>query len=222
MVAVISAITTFLLWLLPRHYDAPESFEAALQLHQNHVYMSRLWVNFIHIFFALAAYLATASLLRRRSACLASFGFICFCLWGFVELIGVTISIFAVNAIWRAEFSGATPDVQGHYRVLLLGFDGVWDALFFLLLVGFLFGTTCFGLAALKGRGLERLLGVLFLLAAPLTVAIMVSGYTSIRIFDVLISSAYPILQPISRALLGAWLWKMSDSSSWARTLAKP
>ncbi len=99
----------------------------------------------------------------RRSPSLAGFGFVCFLLWGFVELSGVSVNIFAVNADWRAHFAAATPEGQGQLRVLLLGFDAVWDALFFLLLTGFLLGTTCFGLAALAGTGLERWVGIMFL-----------------------------------------------------------
>ena len=213
--AALSAVTTFLLWLLPRLYEVPDGLEAAVGLHQNPVYLSRLWVNFVHIFLALAAYGATAVLLWRRSPSLAGFGFVCFLLWGFVELSGVSVNIFAVNADWRAHFALATPEGQGQLRVLLLGFDAVWDALFFLLLTGFLLGTSCFGLAALAGTGLERWVGVMFLLASPLTLAIMLGGYAGVAFMDSIVSWLYPVLQPFSRALLAAWLWQagVDDSS---------
>ena len=99
-------------------------------------------------------------------------------------------------------------------RVLLLGFDAVWDALFFLLLTGFLLGTSCFGLAALAGTGLERWVGVLFLLASPLTLAIMLGGYAGVTFLDSLVSWVYPLLQPFSRALLAVWLWQAAVDNS--------
>lgn len=205
--AVLSAVTTFLLWLLPRMYDSPAGFEQSVALRENAYYLARLWVNFVHIFLALTAYGAAAWLLWRRSPALAGFGFLWFLLWGFVELIGVTTNLFAVNRLWRAQYAASTPEVQEQLRALLLGFEGVWDALFFLLLVGFLLGTTFYGVAALRGAGLERWVGYLFLLAAPLTVGIMIGGYTSLRVFDGFVAWVYPVLQPVSRALLGVWLW---------------
>jgi len=48
-----SAVTTFLLWLLPRLYQAPVGFEASLRLHAEPLYMARLWVNLVHEFLAL-------------------------------------------------------------------------------------------------------------------------------------------------------------------------
>jgi hypothetical protein len=216
--AVLSAVTTILLWLLPRLYTSPQGFAEIVHLYQNPTYMARLWVNFVHIFFALLAYAVAAALLWRRSPILAGFGLICFLLWGFVELVGVSTNIFAVNFAWRAQFASAPPEVQAQLKVLLLGFPAVWDALFFVLLSGFLVGTFCFGVAATAGNGLERWVGVLFLLAVPLTLAIMLGGYASVAIFDGVVSSVYPVLQPISRALLGFWLWREGANNSFKPT----
>jgi hypothetical protein len=205
--AFLSAVTTFLLWLLPRLYAAPDTFEQSIELHANPFYLARLWVNFIHIFLALVAYGAAAWLLRARSTALAGFGFLWFCLWGFTELLGVTMNIFAVNATWRSQFAAATPEVQEVLRTNLLGFAALWDAMFFLLLVAFLLGCLCYGFAAARAKGVERLVGILFLLAVPLTAAIMLGGYTSIAALDPIAEGVYPVLQPISRGLLGYWLW---------------
>lgn len=206
--AVLSAVTTFLLWLLPRLYPSPDTFEAAVRLHQNPYYMARLWVNFVHIFFALIAYGAAAWVLYRAAPALAGFGYLWFVLWGFTELLGVTVNIFAVNRTWRPAFADAAPELQASLRTNIAGFAAVWDAMFFLLLVAFLLGTTCLGLAALRGDRLGRWVGGLFLLAAPLTLGIMIGGYTQVHVFDPAMEAVYPVLQPVSRALLGYWLWR--------------
>ena len=210
--AFLSAVTTFLLWLLPRLYDAPAGFEQAILMHQDTAYIARLWVNFVHIFLCLAAYGAAAVLLWKRSPALAGFGFVCFLLWGFTELIGVSINLFAVNFTWRAQFQSATPEVQEQLRVLLTWFPAMWDALFFVLVNGFLAATTCYGLAALPGKGLERWSGALFLLGTPLTLGIIVGNYTSLTIFSDIMDWIYPVLQPVSRATLAAWLWHAGSS----------
>lgn len=211
--AALSALTTFLLWWLPRLYDAPQDFSQALALHANPYYLSRLWVNFGHIFLALTGYGAAAYLLWRHSPALAALGFLWFILWGFTELLGVSISIFAVNATWRAQFASATPEVEAQLRTHLQGFEGMWDALFFLLLVAFLLGSLAYGAAAVRGRGIERGVGWLFLLAVPLTAAIMLGGYAGIGLFDPFVNWLYPVLQPASRAMLGYWLWSQAANN---------
>jgi hypothetical protein len=64
-------------------------------------------------------------------------------------------------------------------------------------LVAFLLGTLFFGLAAARGKGLERLVGVLLLLAAPLTLGILIGGYTSITSLNRFTDWVYPVLQPL-------------------------
>jgi hypothetical protein len=205
--AVLSAVTTFLLWLLPRFYDAPATFDERVALYRNPYVAARLWVNFVHIFLALAAYGAAAVRLSGRAPALAGAGFLWFVLWGFTELLGVTVNIFAVNRTWRAQYGGASAEQRTQLRTNLAGFDAVWDAMFFLLLVAFLLGSLCYGLAFLREHGAGRWVGWLFLLAVPLTAAIMLGGYAGVTVFDGAVSAIYPVLQPVSRALLGWWLW---------------
>ena len=115
--AILSAITTFLLWLLPQFYAVSPQFHEQALLHQNPFYMGRLWINFIHIFFALLAYGGAALLLSKHSPALSAVGFLSFLFWGFVELLGVSILIFAINQTWRAQYAGADPVSQGvHFK----------------------------------------------------------------------------------------------------------
>jgi hypothetical protein len=206
--AALSAITTLLLWALPRAYEAPADFEASIALHENAAYLARYWTNFVHIFLALAGYAGAALVLARRSLGLAALGLLFFVLWGTSELLGVSTILFAVNRTWRAGWADADAATRETYRTLLAGFDAVWDSVFFLLLVAFLLGSLCHGLAAWRGAGLERVVGALLLLAVPLTLAIMVSGYGGPAWPGSLVEWAYPVLQPLSRALLGVWLWR--------------
>ena len=211
--AILSAITTFFLWLLPRFYSVGPDFQAQTLLYQNPFYMGRLWVNFIHIFFAIAAYAGAAYVLKRHSPALASFGFLSFLLWGFVELLGVSILLIAVNYNWRANYAAADPDTQAMLESHIHGFSGIWDAMFFLLLIAFLIGTIFFGMAAVRQRGMERMIGCLFLLAAPLTIIITLDRYAGMSLSN-WIAWSYPILQPASRFLLGLWLWHSVTTST--------
>lgn len=95
--AILTSITTFLLWLLPRLYESPASFEESVALAQNGFYMSRQWINFFHIPLALMAYFGLAYKLKKRERSVAFLGFVWFLVWGIVEMIGVAGIIFAVN-----------------------------------------------------------------------------------------------------------------------------
>ncbi len=222
LAAALSALTTCLLWLLPRLYASPVNFDESIALHSNPVYLGRIWVNFFHIFFALTAYAAASSILWRRTPALAGLGFMWMFMWAMSELLGVSVNLFAVNASWRAQFAGSSPLVQDQLRVLLMGFQGVWDGMFFLLLFCFLLGSFCYGLALLGTTGLARKLGWLFLLAVPLTVAIMLGGYTDIHTFDAVSNAIYPVLQPVSRFFLAAWLWQQSKQRADHQANATP
>jgi len=212
--AVLSAITTFLLWLLPRLYDAPSGFEESISLHANSAYMARWWVNFAHVFLALVSYCAAATVLWSRHRMLAALGLLWFVLWGFTELLGVSINIWAVNRSWRAAFAAADAQTREILTANLIGFSAVWDGMFFLLLVAFFLGTLCFGLAAIRAKGLEKAVGALLLLAVPLTFGILLGGYTRLTVFNGVTEWVYPVLQPVSRALMGLWLWQRSGDFS--------
>ena len=179
--------------------------------------MARWWVNFVHIFLALAGYAAAAWALRAKSRMLSALGFLWFILWGFTEILGVSIQIWAVNRTWRAGWAAADDATRVILKVNLTGFAAVWDGMFFVLLIAFLLGTLCLGLAA-ASRGsaraaatasaLERAVGWMLLLGAPLTVVILLSEYAGLPALGKAVEWTYPILQPISRASMGLWLWR--------------
>ncbi|TQV82466.1 hypothetical protein FKG94_06910 [Exilibacterium tricleocarpae] len=203
--AFLSAVTTFLLWYLPRQYASPANFEEAVALHQNAFYMARLWVNYIHVFLALAAYAGVTYLCYRRAPVLALAGFIAFAFWAFAEALGVAINIWGVNELWRAGYAGADSETQTLIRTSINTFTGIWEGLFFVVLTTFLIGTLSLGMALWHGDTLQRALAILFLLAGPLTLIIMLDGYFGASLSP-WIAWSYPVLQPLSHALMGGWL----------------
>jgi hypothetical protein len=209
-----SAATTFLLWLLPRLYEPANGFDESLRLHAEPLYMTRWWVNFVHVFLALTGYWAAAAALWHRNRFLAGSSLLWFLLWGFTEIVGVSINIWAVNRTWRAQYATADPATQEILKANLTGFAAIWDAIFFVILISFLLGTLSLGLAAIRGAGLDRWVGVLLLLAVPLTVAILLGDYAGITALGPLVTWSYPLLQPVSRALMAAWLWRRAAATT--------
>jgi hypothetical protein len=209
--AVLSAVTTFLLWWLPRQVTPPADFAASVALHENPWYLARLWVSLAHNWLALFAYMGAAAVLARRAPGRAAAGLAAFAVWAVTELVGIAVILFAVNRTWRAGWHAADEAGRASLRTLLAGWNAVWDAMFFLLLVAFLLGSLLFGLAAVRGAGVERWVGVLLLAAVPLTALIMAGGYAGAAWADAVTGAVYPALQPASRALMGVWLWRMAD-----------
>ena len=207
--ALVSAVTTFFLWWLPQTYGAPESFEQAVTLHANDAYMARLWINYIHVFIALFAYAVVAAALRRCSPIAAATGFIAFLFWAVSEALGVSINIWAVNETWRAGYLEANGDTKQVIQNSIHTFQGFWNGIFFVVLTTFLIGTSSYGIAFWGKGKFENFLSVMFWLAAPLTLIIMLDSYFGASLSK-WIEWSYPTLQPLSRAATGIWLLNLA------------
>jgi hypothetical protein len=204
--AMMTAATTFLLWLLPKLYVSPTNFTERTALATNTFYLARQWVNLLHIPLALTAYFGLAYKLGKREFPKVALGMMWFLIWGIVEMTGIAGIIFVVNNNWRIRYSSAPDSLKAVLQGNIENYYAIWDAMFFVLLICFLLGTIFFGWATWKGQGLEKVLSYLFWLAAPLTVLIILSGYFNFTWGEAIIAIVYPILQPISRFLLGWYL----------------
>ena len=120
------------------------------------------------MFIALVAYGVVAAVLRDRAPLAAAAGITAFAFWCLAEALGISITIWAVNDTWRAGYAAADPETQGLIRASLHTYSGIWNGVFFVILTTFLIGTLCYGIALASGGATERLLALLFLLAAPL------------------------------------------------------
>jgi glucan phosphoethanolaminetransferase (alkaline phosphatase superfamily) len=205
--ALLSAITTFLLWMLPKLHHSPSNFEEAVQLSANGYYVARQWVNLFHIPLALAAYFGFAYKVRHRALPAAGFGFVWFVIWGAIEMLGISGIIFAVNKTWRAQYPASDEATRKVLQSSIENFYTVWDSMFFVLLIAFLMGTILYACAANVGSKLERILSFTFWLGSVLTVFIILSGYAGAGWADAPVSFIYPILQPLNRILIAFFLW---------------
>ncbi|MEM9616605.1 MAG: hypothetical protein AAF936_01475 [Pseudomonadota bacterium] len=203
--AVTTAATTFLLWWLPQQYSSPTTIEETMALHATAPYMARLWVNYIHVFLALFAYAAAAWAVRLQAPIAATVGFVAFLFWCLAEAIGVSINIWAVNGDWRAAYGAADEAERELIRASIHTFQGLWNGIFFVVLTTFLIGTMSYAVALFRKSALQKTLAILFFLAAPLTIIIIADGYFGASLSH-WIEWSYPVLQPVSRALLGLWL----------------
>jgi hypothetical protein len=206
--ALLTAVTTFLLWGLPQLYNSPSNFEESVLLSENSYYLTRQWVNFIHIPLALTGYFGLTIILFQRQPTLSVFGMLWFTVWGTIEMIGVSIILFSVNFNWRSSYKIADEITKNVLKNNIETFFSIWDSMFFVLLIAFLFGTLFFAWATWKSKGLEKVVSWLLWLAVPLTLLIILSNYAGQNWAGQLTKYIYPFLQPISRIVLGLFIWK--------------
>jgi hypothetical protein len=214
--SVLSAVTTLLLIFLPRFFAPVDSFDDRMHRVYEPAYVLRSWDYLIHPFLVLFAGVAISMRIRREASAAAIIGLLGFVLWGFTEAGQQTLTLFAFDK-WRLAYATADEIVRSQIRVNAAMYDGLWDAMYFLLMIGFCIGNTSFGVAFLRsGEGLTRIVGFFMLAAVVLTLSYMSGELQGPTLPDTWI---YPALQPLGRTLIGVWLWRMADETRpWTRT----
>lgn len=210
--SVLSAVTTLLLIFLPELFAPAAGFEGRMQRVTDPAYTLRSWVYLVHPFLVLTAALGVAMRIRRAHAALALIGLIGFILWAFTEAGQQTLTLFAFDR-WRAAWLTGDELMRTHLPTLTVLYDGLWDAMYFLLLIGFAIGNASLGAALIRERGLTRIVGAFLFAAFALTFTNIAGELRWFTLPEWLATWSYPAIQPLGRALLGVWLWKMADET---------
>ena len=216
--SIVSAVTTLMLIFLPKFFPAVDGFDARMQLVDDPAYVLRSWAYLIHPFLAMTAALGVAMRIRRDASAAAVVGLLGFLLWGCTEAAQQTMTLFAFDK-WRVAYAAADELMRAQIRVNAAMYDGLWDAMYFLLLLGFTVGNTSFGVAlARRGQGLTRIIGFFFFGAVAVTIPNILREIHWPTLSGPLEFWSYPAIQPLGRTLIGVWLWRFADESKpWSR-----
>lgn len=205
--SVLSAITTLGLIFLPEFYQPTEGFEGRMRRVGDPAYELRSWVYLVHPFITFAAALGVGLRIRALRPVAAIIGIAGFALWASNEALQQTMTLFAFDK-WRAAYFAADEATRAIIRTNAAMYDGLWDAFYFLLLIGFSIGNFSLGVGlARAGRGVTRLVGCFFLAAVALTFTNIASELQWGTLPEPLGSWLYPAIQPLGRTLIGLWLW---------------
>jgi hypothetical protein len=207
--SLISAVTTLLLIFLPDLFAPAESFEQRMARVHEGAYVLRSWVYLLHPFAVFIAALGVALAVGRRAPLLAVAGACGFMLWAFNEAGQQTLTLFAFDR-WRMAWDGADETLRAAIRVNTLMYDGIWDGMYMLLLIGFAIGNACLGTALVAGGGLARVAGGFMLAACVLTILLFLGQIGFALLPEAVLDWAYPLIQPLGRALIGVWLWRIA------------
>jgi hypothetical protein len=212
--SVISAVTTLMLIFLPRFFAPVEGFEARMGRVHDPAYQVRAWAYLLHPFVTVTAALAVAMRLRKHCASLVIPGFLGFALWGATEAAQQTLTLFAFDR-WREAWLAGDAAMRATMELRTALYDDLWNALYFLLMLGFLAGCTLYGIAMWHRGRLARTLSVLYGGASGLTILLLL-GELGVPSFlpPWLDAWIYPAIQPLARTLIGVWLWQHANESA--------
>jgi len=205
--SLLSAVTTLLLIFLPDLFLPVEDFAGRMARVHEGAYQLRAWTYLLHPFLVFTAALGLALAVRQRAPVLAIAGVLGFALWAFTEAGQQTLTLFAFDR-WRVAWETADEAMRQTIRSNTVFYDGLWDAMYMLLLIGFTIGNVCLGCALWGGTGLARWLSG-FLWAASLLTVVLFVGELGVKLVpETVLTWAYPAIQPLGRALMGVWLWR--------------
>lgn len=211
--ALLTALTTLAIHLLPQLWAGADTFEEQLELRRNPVYMARLWVVAVHCLLVVVSMYAVGARRLRASPALVGLGFLGFVVFACTELLRTSLVIFALNRTWRAQYALASDEgAREALRAVMGAFGGVNAALFFLFFTAFFVGTLCYGLALRGGDGQERRVGALLLLWAALSVPTLLDTVAGAETLSGHFWWVGPYFQPAARAAIGVWLWRSSET----------
>ena len=149
--------------------------------------------------------------LRLWLPVLAMAGMAGFLLWAFNEAGQQTLTMFAFDR-WRLAWEGADEAARAALRVNAVMYDGIWDGMYMLLLIGFAIGNACLGAALSNGAGFTRVVGGFLLAACALTMLLFLNELGVRLMPATALDRVYPLVQPLGRALVGVWLWRCAGA----------
>jgi hypothetical protein len=205
--SILSAVTTLGLIYLPELYRPVEGFEGRMTRVEDPAYALRSWVYLVHPFITFAAALGVALRIRAVRPVATIIGVAGFALWAANEALQQTMTLFAFDK-WRAAYFAADEATRAIIRANAAMYDGLWDAVYFLLLLGFSIGNFALGMGLVRaGRGVTRIVGCFLLAAVAITLPIITGELQWGTLPEPLASWSYPAIQPLGRTLIGLWLW---------------
>lgn len=203
----LSALTTLSLIFLPAWYAPMEGFDGRMARVHDPVYTLRAWIYLLHPMLVFAAALGVAMRLRATRSAGAVIGLAGFAAWALTEAGQQALTLMAFDR-WRVAYAGADAALRAAIVDRVAIYDAVWDAMYFMLLIGFAIGNAAYALALARGARFDRVLAAFYAGACLLTLALLSAEAGGPGLPDALSGWIYPALQPLGRVLIGAWLWR--------------
>lgn len=209
--AVIAGILLLALWILSFTYAEPEGLKDLIKLQDNTAYTTGQWIHFALLFLIVIVFWGVAAKKLDKAAGMATTGFIFFMINLIPNLAINSINIFTFNYKWASKFSAE--DACKHCKALMMKhmsmFHDLIGGLLFLMIVCVLVGSFLYGMATLRGPGIEKIVGLLFLLFFLVELLFAIGMYGKIAwLLDLMKWWIFPIVGILLFLAIAAWLWR--------------
>ncbi|MDC6365568.1 MULTISPECIES: hypothetical protein [Flavobacteriaceae] len=209
--SVLGAVTTSLLIFLPN--PVASDFESQTLLFENKLYLTKLWILFIHPQVNIIASLGIAYLLLRKYPAQMIIGSLFLLVWAYTEMSQQSLLIDTLNQIWRPNYVDAEGEIaKNMFKSLINAANGISDSKYFLVIYGFGLGSLLFGTALIQENGLARWIGASLLFIGILSLCSFIRYYLGVTFLNKPVNWAYEwvysYLQPIVRIAIGIWIFK--------------
>ena len=217
MCSLLGAITTALLIFLPQPSAA--TFDAQLQLHQNPLYLFKLWILFLHPQFNFIASLGLGMLLIKHRPWAILIGCLFLGTWAYTEMSQQAYLIDALNQLWRPAYIAATEtEQQGIYRTLIQGIGGISDSHYFIVIYAFGMGSLLYGWSMIQVHDWGKWLGWSLLFIGLLSIVSFGRYYLGLQFLNspanFMYRWIYPYLQPLVRIGIALWIYQRVITNS--------
>ncbi len=207
----LGALTTVLLIFLPN--PSAIDFESRTLLFENKLYLSKLWILFIHPQVNIIASLGIAFLLLKKYPLQIIIGILFLLIWAYTEMSQQSLLINTLNQIWRPGYVGAENEViKNMFITLIKTANGISDSNYFIVIYGFGMGSLLYGLAFIHENGLAKWIGGALLFIGILSLFSFSRYYLALNFLNTVVNWSYewiyPYLQPIVRIALGIWIFQ--------------
>lgn len=208
--SILGALTTGLLIFLPA-VEALD-FESKVQLYQNKLYLTKLWILFFHPQFNMMASLGICVLLFKKYPLQMIPGTLFLLVWFYSEMSQQAFLIDALNQMWRPGYMLAADEITLNInRTLIHGATGLSDSKYFLVIYGFGLGSLLYGLAFVQEQKIEKCIGISLIFIGILSLFSFLRYYLSMDFLspyvDWTYTWIYPYLQPLVRIGIGVWIF---------------
>jgi hypothetical protein len=210
----LSAGTTLMLIFLPDLYaPVADGLPGRMARVEDPIYRLRAWTYLLHPFLVFTAALAVGLACRSRAPALALAGVLGFALWGATEAGQQTLTLFAFDD-WRRAWLAGDAAVRATMAFRAAIYDGLWDAAYALLLIGFALGNSFLAAAVARTQGrLSKVVAGFLGAAVLLTLFILSSEVGGPGLPAPIDAWAYPAIQPLGRLLIGLWLLRAAQAA---------
>lgn len=205
----LGALTTILLIFLPD--PVAGDFESRAALYQNRLYLTKLWILFIHPQVNILASLGIAYLLFKKYPWQIIIGTLFLSIWAYTEMAQQSLMIDALNQIWRPGYLQAENEtLKSEFSTLIKVAHGLSDSKYFLVIYGFGIGSLLYGVAFTGEFGLGRWIGFALIFIGILSLASFGRYYLEMNFLNGIVNWTYrwiyPLLQPLVRIGIGIWI----------------